>query len=1814
MKKSLLEECDFEHLITVNNLHNTLSRDTVHKLVANSCFPYSVEDEFNPVKSSFFSETVCDSSGNETSSLPLVLDDLKSVMERKLKVINTGKHLVDCVFSLLEKLCHNDFENNPSPNVSSSIFNTLSNLLKNINSQPVDASFSLHVAYISQRIVSLLLKSFMASIQNSNALKVSFKNELFSILVERLRSLMKVLENGNCAEGMLCTYEKNTVAYYEMLNYILGSVNALHALSKNFHTRSCFDEFVLFFNLLLDVNDYKVFGQSLLILKEFFHFLKDLNSQSFFFYLILLVGEIGSNVRNSRMVNNNLRVDEQYCDKKWKINYLSHHHSLQKNFNASAEKCLNTPCPVGKLTEALLCLLDGPTHSSVVMCSLLALNKCGMCCCTDLVEIYQNIFRNFHKLETSSLQELALHLLENSVIAFSTCHVALNCTVVHCPECETKLMTNRRILDNALASIKTREDSDVFEILSESESFKNGFWNVFHQYLNVIAVADVSTLLVLERHFSTIMTYSTESIQMELYLRVFLPLLKHCLPTHRSDGPTEEAAELVKFSLNLTIHLLKLPGAYCLLVKTGFIEKIFSLMCTSTLRHLILRLLRVVMLEESDYLECRELEYKKLLSRAPEMDMKSPSPSLYLYNEVLLHHTSEYANLIHMENTSYSFLRKTSTYACSDEIVGRNGQAKDYHTEDDLLECLTDLWKTVCVLSDRSQFYLQLLRSSNICDTVFYVIIDILQRHQSLNKYSNDDLLPHFVQLEWDLFGALLHVVISCRLCVDGLNEETFLSILQTLLSPCIQTGPALRVKQIFQALLTASLKSEIPASLDVATPRLPMNICKMCQYKAVTGDSLISPTSSESSLDYDADVEDNGTVTKNCSPAKLYSGANVSSAPRMDVVCPSALRLLLDLSVLYKNFLLKLLSEYENGVEDALSNLTWLIQILVSICGSSQTNAAVLVCDVKVTEIILNGLCDILTLSNPVCLNLQKALQELLISCSQYEWTLRDIKSYLKLFLKSDIPAKMLLETLKSLVKNTVSQPYCYVKFLCSGAVKSFEPYATHRFTSKRNISDITVGHRLNCLGSSWAKTAIADCFLSSSGESFWTNSLFTVCCWIKMCAGPTGDRNFYLGSGLVHLFSCGADGLMLELWFSQDTKLMLLKMTRSFKETYSVLDEKVLPLTLKANVWQHLCVSWKTEVKSNKKLYLTVYTSVMDGHSSLMDTSSLECCFPDSRGNCDSWVFLLGHCEDCEDATLLTTSWLVGPCMIFEDYVWNEDLAKVLYSLGADCAQFELIKEDSEMSRALKDKLVVTYLPTNDKTQACHSEDYTFHKNFESTHISIETSPVVRKHLKCLTSFNDESSFLKLGDFICVTTSNIETSIMQLGGPRVLILLFALIVDHFDDEDIQAECLSVIVHFALKSAKFRYAFLEISGWDLIGKVLATSKCFIGYKILSVLLDACITEPVLVYDDQDRHWKLNKITCATVTDVSLLTFFLKNWKIFHTRNSKIFSWVLKIFELLVQERHPKRDLNLKLLKKENVHEYLLNIFKERANEGDCVHFSKKVCYTFVYLLNVLCNLKDTGTHHLKTLLEFLLALHPPTKTYICHARSSMYFLPAQGIPKFVMKTRQPLNNQDAVESTSLLETSKQEDISQQQLTVENFSDTEHYNDNIGEVQQVNVDTDRLDGSLNEMNEELFQHCSLDVMDRSRALIKKQPSTFEVDLALESATSLISTLRESTFEETSKLYGNRLTTESDPSVNESHLLGDDEEQTEPIYQDFSQHFEALLVSKDLQIIVKGNMHLILYRQQKLTFIHGTPFSTIYLFLTPSDPSSKPVPM
>ncbi|KAM4828613.1 lysosomal-trafficking regulator isoform 2-T2 [Thomomys bottae] len=509
-------------------------------------------------------------------------------------------------------------------------------------------------------------------------------------------------------------------------------------------------------------------------------------------------------------------------------------------------------------------------------------------------------------------------------------------------------------------------------------------------------------------------------------------------------------------------------------------------------------------------------------------------------------------------------------------------------------------------------------------------------------------------------------------------------------------------------------------------------------------------------------------------------------------------------------------------------------------------------------------------------------------------------------------------------------------------------------------------------------------------------------------------GER--LIEEGCVHLTSLGSKALMIQVWASprrgtltfricmdsnDDTKAVLLAQAESQENTFLL------------SKWQHLVLTYLQQPQGKKSVHgkVSIWVSGQRKSDVILDFILPRKTSLSSDSN--KTFCMIGHCLSSQEEFLqMAGKWDLGNLLLFNGAKIGSQEAFYLYACGPnhtsvmpckygkptvdysryinkDILQCEKVRELFMTKKHVDLGLLIESLSVV-YTTYCPAQ-YTIYEPV----IRLKGQAKAQLSQRPFSSKEVQSVLLEPPQLKALQPTECQTLqgiLHEIGGVGAFVFLFARVVELSGYEETQALALRVILSLIRYNQQRVHELENCNGLSMIHQVLIKQKCIVGFHILKTLLEGCCGE-VIIYINENGEFKLDIDSMAIIQDVQLLEQLLLDWKIWSKAEQGAWGTLLAALEVLIRAEHPQQRFNIKqLLRARVVHHFLLTCqVLQEHKEGQLMSVPQEVCRSFVKIIaEVLGSPPDLEL--LTIIFNFLLAVHPPTNTYICHNPTNFYF------------------------------------------------------------------------------------------------------------------------------------------------------------------------------------------------------------------------------
>uniref|UniRef100_A0A663FD24 Lysosomal trafficking regulator n=1 Tax=Aquila chrysaetos chrysaetos TaxID=223781 RepID=A0A663FD24_AQUCH len=737
-----------------------------------------------------------------------------------------------------------------------------------------------------------------------------------------------------------------------------------------------------------------------------------------------------------------------------------------------------------------------------------------------------------------------------------------------------------------------------------------------------------------------------------------------------------------------------------------------------------------------------------------------------------------------------------------------------------------------------------------------------------------------------------------------------------------------------------------------------------------------------------------------------------------------------------------------------SLDVLAHVFQSCLKIISQKERNATVLI-EQGAVKLLLGGFLNVLTQTESSFHACQVVLVDLLVYLMSSRTCSEELTLLLKIFLEKTPCTEILLKgVLKIIETNIYMNPLQYLAFpllhstnlsSCSSQKsastsnsKTAGLLKRAKFSqSKKEADGENLSHQLL---SSWH---VAPIHLPLVGQNCWPHMSegFSVSLWFHLeCAHETenstekgkkikrrketksmGMEYLSLGDklvedGCIHIISLGSKALMIQVWADLNTGAFIFRMCMDPNDEMKagLLAQAESPENVfHVGRWQHLAITYLQQPEGKKNIHgkLRLWVSgqrkceinldyALPRKSSLSSDSNKTFC-------------MIGHCTSSQEELLrLSGGWNLGNLLLFNGANIGPEEAFYLYTCGpdftsvmpckygktlTDCSKYisEEILQCEQIKELFMAKKEVDVGPLIESLAVvyttCCPGQYTIYEPVIRLKGQVKTVPSQRPFSSKEVQSNVLDSY-HLKTLQPVEYKTLQCILHEIGGTGAFVFLFARVVEISSCEDTQALALQLILSLTKYNQQRIQEMDNCNGYSMIHRVLIKPKCIVGFCMLKTLLEGCCSDEIL-YINENGQFLLDTDSTAVIQDVQLLEKLLLDWKIWSKAKQGVWETLLAALEILIRANHHQQMFNIKqLLKAQVVHHFLLTCqVLQEHKEGHLASLPQEVCRSFVKIIEEVLG-SPPDLELLTLVFNFLLAVHPPTNTYVCHNPTNFYF------------------------------------------------------------------------------------------------------------------------------------------------------------------------------------------------------------------------------
>ncbi|KAL5265653.1 hypothetical protein ACHWQZ_G006391 [Mnemiopsis leidyi] len=266
---------------------------------------------------------------------------------------------------------------------------------------------------------------------------------------------------------------------------------------------------------------------------------------------------------------------------------------------------------------------------------------------------------------------------------------------------------------------------------------------------------------------------------------------------------------------------------------------------------------------------------------------------------------------------------------------------------------------------------------------------------------------------------------------------------------------------------------------------------------------------------------------------------------------------------------------------------------------------------------------------------------------------------------------------------------------------------------------------------------------------------------------------------------------------------------------------------------------------------------------------------------------------------------------------------VSEALVNNGFDCA---LLSAHAVTITSLRNHLLLSWLPETPQILHQYSPLSLYSADLKSV------GPVPPHDFVSAHRQLTPSSPVKQG---VVTMSKMPVLLPVLGGIKVLLMLFARVVEMNASEDIQVKSLDLLLK-NLSHPPLLCEMVSLHGYEMLALVLRSPDCVKSTALLKVLINATV-DGVLLVKTPKGEIRTKSSSTAVVKNMHILKHILMDWKIWQSAPIRVWEICCECMETLVRPSHPNYCYNTQQFTSFKITKDILNysLIYELTHKGE---------------------------------------------------------------------------------------------------------------------------------------------------------------------------------------------------------------------------------------------------------------------------------------
>lgn len=644
---------------------------------------------------------------------------------------------------------------------------------------------------------------------------------------------------------------------------------------------------------------------------------------------------------------------------------------------------------------------------------------------------------------------------------------------------------------------------------------------------------------------------------------------------------------------------------------------------------------------------------------------------------------------------------------------------------------------------------------------------------------------------------------------------------------------------------------------------------------------------------------------------------------------------------------------------------------------------------------------------------DVQYAITQLLSVLFHHRVENAEFSQFFNLFKLKRAPFDHLTNALVSIVNKSHEEvvPSFYFNFPAASiedSIISDEP-AEALLQSMREI------HKRGMSTSPWVVCGLALPLSTSFEWCMWISG-FSLSFWLKY--NKLGDKNKSRDDDsvsadssndeLVHLISVGYDTLVLETWIDESNSCFVVRLTRPDGNRIEILSQAMFQRPLNDGQWHHVVLNVKDTMK-HQKIALEVSLTLDGLHRETRYLVFIAIFMRKVRPAC----VLIGETRHNMKSRysfsnlMMFRSPVLSAACCFTIRAFGTDLENILTcpanatrpnfvnmsfvkDASRDFSLTDLLRQLDENMRRMRENLLISFTP-----RECHH--FYFYSQTDSSLITMAifppAAPGIFRKPKSLQSdqlIPQAARTAILSSIPCQQRNTFYARIHEQGGFSFLAYLFAMIIESCQSESIQSNALRLILKACFADARLYSEFVSSNGYNIIAKVMTSSRFRLSRLTFVELTDAMCSKPAY-FSTVDEFSTDNEVYLCNPQIVT--TLLLPHWRLWEKCDAKLLVTLFRGLHSMVNGTNSYRMLNTEQLISVDIIDRTMDMCKEKFffEEKDS-NVNNDLCSAILEFIKTMIG-TPPSIDHISAIIDYLYVVHPTSLSFCSNSSKGYYFL-----------------------------------------------------------------------------------------------------------------------------------------------------------------------------------------------------------------------------